>query len=374
MKTKNFTFKIAVTALVLLLISNMAESQTRVKIGIISIDTQGLNVENQTMTSLVHLELEKANVYEVLDRYDLADMVRKEGIDVNECFGKSCLVKIGSLLGADKMLSGSVEKHGNKIIIIFRLIDVKTDRIVKTDVMEYIDQQDQLQAMVRMSINNILGIENDKFLLDLLVNYDLPITTARTSLSLNGPRVGFTYATGVLADRMTGSRTDGGFGMFPVSNIMGYQFEKQFLSAGDFQALFEVLPMVSGLESGMFIPSVTTMIGFRFNKSGIEFGLGPTFRINKMAKGAYIDEKWILEKDATDEQLAENDFYDMIDSRGSYKFSTAMIFAVGKTFRSGYLNMPVNVYVSPHRDGYIFGIMVGFNVAKSPLVVKTSEK
>ncbi len=366
MKTTKLFFKLAITGLFFALIINNAESQNRVKLGVISMDTKGLQVDNQTMTSLVHLELEKANVYEVLDRYDVANLVRKEGIDVNDCFGKTCLVKIGKLLEADKMLSGSVEKFGDKIIFIFRLIDVKSNRIEKTDVMEFIDQQDQLQIMVRMCINNIIGVENDKFLLDLLVNYDQPITTSRTTLSLNGPRVGFTYAFGDVAERMTAPKSEGGLDMYPVSNIIGYQYEKQFLSSGDFQALFEVLPTVSGLESGMFIPSLTTMLGFRFNKSGIEFGLGPVFRVSKLAYGKYIDEKWVLSTEIPAEERKDHVFVKQIDRRGNYHLTTGMIFAAGKTFRSGYLNMPVNIYASPQKNGTIVGIIVGFNVANRP--------
>ncbi len=359
---------------ILLILSNYAESQTRVKLGVISMDTKGLSIDNQTMTNLVHLELEKANVYEVMDRYDVADIVKSKGLNVNECFGKRCLVDVGNQIGAEKMLSGSAEKFGNKIVFIFRLIDVKGDKIEKTDVMEFIDQEDQLQIMVRMCINNIIGKENDKFLLDLLVNYDQPITNLRTTLKLNGPRVGFTYTTGIAGERMQAPNSEGGLNMYPISSLIGYQFEKQFLSAGDFQALFEFLPTVSGMESGLFIPSVTTMIGFRFNKSGLEFGLGPVARITQTAEGYFDDDgKWNLASNVPENERDEIIFTEHLDKRGSYKLSTGMIFAVGKTFRSGYLNMPVNIYYSPRKGGSVIGLIIGFNVAKSPMIVSREE-
>ncbi len=38
---------------------------------------------------------------------------------------------------------------------------------------------------------------------------------------------------------------------------------------------------------------------------------------------------------------------EQLDQRGDFKLSTSLIIAAGKTFHSGYLNMPVNVYCSP---------------------------
>ena len=69
--------------------------------------------------------------------------------------------------------------------------------------------------------------------------------------------------------------------MFPVTSMFGYQFEKQYLSSGDFQALVEVIVAVNGLESGSLIPSIAFINGFRFNNGGYEFGLGPVVRLVK---------------------------------------------------------------------------------------------
>jgi hypothetical protein len=54
-----------------------------------------------------------------------------------------------------------------------------------------------------------------------------------------------------------------------------------------------------------------------------------------------------------------------IDKRGSAKFSSGFVFSVGKTFRSGYLNIPVNLYASPKKSGTYVGASIGFNVNKN---------
>jgi hypothetical protein len=57
-----------------------------------------------------------------------------------------------------------------------------------------------------------------------------------------------------------------------------------------------------------------------------------------------------------------------LDSRGNMEISTGLVIAIGKTFRSGYLNIPVNVYVAPRKDGTTVGAMVGFNIQKKKRV------
>ncbi|MEM7509453.1 MAG: hypothetical protein AAF388_00890 [Bacteroidota bacterium] len=53
-----------------------------------------------------------------------------------------------------------------------------------------------------------------------------------------------------------------------------------------------------------------------------------------------------------------------IDKRGTPEFFSRWVWSVGKTFRSGYLNIPVNVYASPHKEDWMVGLSVGFNVRR----------
>jgi hypothetical protein len=360
-KTSVLTFVFA--TLFLLILSIKGYSQQKKSIAVVSMDTKDISFDAKTITSMVQLELEKANVYEVLDKYDVADLIKKNNIDVQASFGKNSLVHIGKLLKADKMLSGSIEKFGDKIILILRMVDVGSESIEKTDVMEYINQQEQMQVMIRLSINNILGIANDRMIVDLLANYDQPITSSKTTLKLSGPRVGANIVWGPASKRMSAPKNEGGFDMYPVSSMIGYQFEKQYLSSGDFQALFELIPGINSLESGLIVPTITGLLGFRFNKSGLEFGIGPNIRFVQMAEGYYdSDNKWNLGEPPTEDYVLVRE----LDSRGEIMASAGMIFALGKTFRSGYLNLPVNLYISPRKTGSIAGITVGFNVAKKP--------
>jgi hypothetical protein len=365
MKSKNQLI-ILVAVIMGLSCEHSLMAQTRQRIAVISVDTKGMNVDNETMTSLVNLELERSNRFELMDKYDVSDMLKKNEIDHNSCFGKSCLVRVGKLLKVDKMITGSVEKFGNKIVMIFKIVDIAAESIEISNVMEYIDHQNELQMMVRMSVNNLFGIPNDQKIMDLLVNYQQPISSPKTIVKLNGPRMGASYTFGEYGKRMSASTASGGFNMYPITSMFGYQFEKQYLSAGDFQALIEMVLAINGMESGTFSPSITLLNGFRFNKKGWEIGLGPVFRLTKLARGYYDENgEWKLQKEHYYESL-NYDVVETIDYRGVSKVHTGLIFAAGKTFRSGYLNIPLNLYVSPRKEGTVIGMTFGFNIAKMP--------
>jgi hypothetical protein len=147
----------------------------------------------------------------------------------------------------------------------------------------------------------------------------------------------------------------------------GYQFEKQYLNDGKVQALFEFIPMITGLDQGYFIPSTTILHGVRSNINGWEFAFGPTFNLMPIATGYYdADNKWQLK--STWENTPENygkiipfETEDRLDSRGNYSFHSSFVLAAGRTFKSGKLNIPVNAFVIPGKDGWRFGVSFGFN-------------
>ncbi|HTF80348.1 MAG TPA: hypothetical protein VL947_01440, partial [Cytophagales bacterium] len=54
-----------------------------------------------------------------------------------------------------------------------------------------------------------------------------------------------------------------------------------------------------------------------------------------------------------------------MDSRSDdLKFTPGFLIAAGKSFRSGRLNIPLNVFIIPARSGLRFGASFGFNGKK----------
>jgi hypothetical protein len=339
-----------------------ASAQRRLTIAVLHADVTGLSFSPEQAGNLLRLELERLDTLEVIDRYDVFYLLRKAEFDVTNCYGKQCLTEAGRLIKADRMLMGSVERYSGKILVSLRLVDVGQGTMQKTVVREFLDIPERLQAMLQLALRDLFGQKNEAFLLQQLTKPETQESVVTNPyikrLRSDGPRMGFTMFTGELASRLREGTATGGFDVAPVFFQFGYQFEKQYLNEGKFQALFEFIPLVTGIDQGLLIPSLTVLNGLRNNKNGWEFAFGPTVRFVAQSEGYYDNGVWRLRSGST---LPDQTYEKRLDSRGELEWSTGFVIAFGKTFRSGKLNIPLNGYVVPHKDGLQAGLSFGFN-------------
>lgn len=66
-----------ITGIVLVLTPNLLFAQPKASVAVLHIDTRGLGYDPVGMGHLVRLELEKLNIYEVVDRYDVDYLIKK---------------------------------------------------------------------------------------------------------------------------------------------------------------------------------------------------------------------------------------------------------------------------------------------------------
>ena len=363
--------KILAVCLVTLCLFTTGAQTKKESLALLNIDSKSMGMDPQNMGTMVRIEIEKLNIYDVKDKYDIQYFMDQNKISMSNCYGKTCLTEVGLMMKSDKMFTGSVEHLAKTIVITYRIMDVKTSSFEKTYVHEFLYLPEEIQNMVKLSVAEMFDLPFDKNLMSKLSKpFEFDNTNNNPEvqrLRLDGPRMGVTVFTGQLAQRIAGPKKNGGFDAFPMMFQFGYQFEKQYLNEGKIQALFEFIPMVTGLDQGYFIPSATILHGIRSNISGWEFAFGPTFNLVQSATGYYDENNnWQLQNywsDQPQNQGKDNPYTltDRLDSRGNYSLHTAFVLAAGRTFKSGKLNMPINVYVIPGRDGFRFGLSVGFN-------------
>ena len=137
--------------------------------------------------------------------------------------------------------------------------------------------------------------------------------------SLAGPRLGIVYMTASPAS--TFLRGDlpldedlpedyDNIAKGAFTSLYGWQWESRFADGGNVSGIVEWIVLVGGMERGKFLPSVSSMVGAR-TYSGLEFAVGPNLSMGGIA----------------------------------------MVFGIGYNFRSGDLNMPVNIAFVPGRAG-----------------------
>lgn len=371
MKTIN-TLLIAVLTLISVTIHAQTANAPQTKIGVLGIDALQMPQDKESLAHLTRLKLQKMDGFVVFRHYDVLEEMKSAGENAEECLSVKCLARVGELIGAEFMLTGSLENLSDGITVNYNLVNVAEKAIVKSVVKEFYYFPRQIDDMITITLNELFEVDTDPLLTESLVMSENVIDQRPIEiLNLNGPRMGALFVGGHKGQRMQANKNVGGYDMLPVMSQFGYQFEKQYMAAGGVQALLEFLPMVSGLDQGRFVPSFTFMNGFRHSRSGWEFAFGPTISFNKLGSG-YIDDNgdWKLRQDFDhwDEEgnYIENPFeiVEDYDSRGNTRFSYGFTLAAGKTFTSGQLNIPVNVFFTPARNGFHIGTSFGFNVRK----------
>jgi hypothetical protein len=140
-------------------------------------------------------------------------------------------------------------------------------------------------------------------------------------ISLSGPRFGVTFLSPGIVERL-GDDYDTHVGS--VVTQFGWQLEKRLYSGeGSLTAVTEWVFLVGGVEQGVVLPSVNWLVGLR-TKAGTEFGVGPNFS----------------------------------------PAGTALVIAVGRTFRAGALNFPLNLAIVPSKSGVRVSVLCGFNTRR----------
>lgn len=359
------------TILILLITMNTLGGQSMSPtMAVMNIDNTDAEAElsPSQLAGLTRIEVTKYNQFEVLDQYDIAYLFKESEFDYEGCYGKICLAKAGKVLNVDKVLSGSVESFDKSIVITLRQVDVKSESIEKTQVMEFLKIDNQLSTMIELTVKQMYELEINQ---DVLIKLTKPNDFENTLnveevdvLNLSGPRMGLTFFTGELAKVQSLPKSQGGFDALPLMSQFGYQFEMKYLNSGNLQALFEFIPTITGLDQGRFIPSLTVLSGIRSNKSGLEFAFGPNLVVSQKADGFMNSNDEFILANSVEEIPEGTELISRVDSRGDFTFASGIVIAVGKTFRSGKLNVPVNVFYIPSKDSQRFGLSFGFNINK----------
>lgn len=356
-------------------------------IAVPNMSTTGLRATPEIAAKLTRYELVKIDKYKVLDEFDMNETL-KDHPEFQNCYGKSCLIEIGKALKVDYILSGSVDGLGNKIVIHLKLIDVKAESLIGTKSLEFDNQEQELQRMIGIAIEELHGLPVDEVTKKRLSFKEEYITSNNVGkINNSGPRIGASYvAFGELNNFFRRKESQGGLGIQPFMTNIGYQFEGQYIGTENFSALFEVILNVGGMDQGQFIPSINFLNGFRFGKSGWEFAFGPGIGFRRTTKGLFDGDNYYRDfewedrayqtwlDDSTNYNVTTGEVYNPfvapnddqysrhLDSRGDIEFNANWIMGVGRTFRSGALNIPVNLYYSRNKYGGTIGFSLGFNV------------
>ena len=365
----SFKTRICLVCLLALGCSNVSVVIAQVKtqkpvIAVAGVETSFPANNRNMLADIARFELIRMDTFQVLDRYDHA---QRSGAETTAtCYSLPCLKSFGEGNKADLILFGHVSDLGKSFVVTFRLVDVKSGQIIAASAREFMYLSEEIPNMVRVTVQHLFNrVQNKQLEETLLTSNELQASYVLSRidvLNLSGPRMGFAYTVGPNADILRAPTSQGGFGGRPFMYQFGYQFEVRYINERSVQGLFEVIPMLSGLDQNLFMPSLVVMNGVRWNKAGIEFAAGPGFHMAPTASGYFDNGVWKLAGEWTGTQPNPNQIVKRLDSRGAPVFSTQLVVSVGKTFRAGGMNFPVNAFFVPGTGGNArYGLSLGFN-------------
>jgi hypothetical protein len=141
------------------------------------------------------------------------------------------------------------------------------------------------------------------------------------TVDMSGPRFGLTVLNQKSVDTL---RDEKGITVRPTISQFGWQFERRLYTNGDgVTMLTEWVPLLSGLDQGVALPSLNWLTGLR-TASGTEFALGPN--ITPLGVG--------------------------------------LVLAAGVTVQTGALHVPFNFAIATSKSGARISVLTGFNIRR----------
>lgn len=75
-------------------------------VAVMNIDSKIPEASPSILCSIVRLELQKLNYFNVIDKYDAEYLIQKNQLQIEKCYGRMCMVEVGKALQVDKVIGG----------------------------------------------------------------------------------------------------------------------------------------------------------------------------------------------------------------------------------------------------------------------------
>ncbi len=135
-------------------------SQPKKTISVLNLDPNGLtNQEAKIITDRIRSTLPRLGVYNVQERAKMEAIFDEMKFQLSGCASEECVVQAGQLLGAEKMLYGSVGHLGNFFTLELMILDVETGSIEQTCSYEVQGDIGKLLKGAEEALSKLLDLE-----------------------------------------------------------------------------------------------------------------------------------------------------------------------------------------------------------------------
>ncbi len=138
-----------------------AQSEPKKTLAVLDFDVRNYPVDAQQLIDKATIELIRINKFEIVDKYDIEFISKRDQIDLKGCYSKICLEDIGKRLKCNFLLTGSYDVLGDRVAVTIRLYDVAKGSFAESTSRVYLNIPQQNLTMMEVAIKDLLAVAND---------------------------------------------------------------------------------------------------------------------------------------------------------------------------------------------------------------------
>lgn len=120
---------------------------------VIELEGRGISKDEAlTISDVLRSEIIKSDIFNIIERGKVDEVLKEQGFQQTGCTTSECYVAMGQLIGADKLITGSIGKLGERYIVSVRVLDVATGRILKDETAKF---EGKIEKLIDKTIPDI---------------------------------------------------------------------------------------------------------------------------------------------------------------------------------------------------------------------------
>lgn len=147
-------------ALALLVLTSSSHASSRLAVMDLRPQEGVTAAEARTLTGLLRTALHQTEAFALINREDLEEIARNYQIELTVCDDDACLLRLGTLVGAQLLVTGDVGKVFEEFVVNLRLVDLAGETLANRVITSEVTRGDarSFQASMTRAARTLAGL------------------------------------------------------------------------------------------------------------------------------------------------------------------------------------------------------------------------
>ena len=162
---------------IIIFMTSFAKADERLRVVVVDLKAQGVpNTKAMIISNMLRNDLVNDGRFIVIERNQMESILKEQGFQQTGCTDQACVVEMGRLLSANKMIVGEVLGADNTLYITVRVVDVEKGVIdfAEKEIAPFDEQLDQVTARLTSKLSDKIqaGSNKQKMTIDKIIPSD----------------------------------------------------------------------------------------------------------------------------------------------------------------------------------------------------------